>query len=46
MMQLVNTLELKGIALGHKQSVLVSFEDFRFIYRVIPAPNEIALPFD
>ena len=45
-MQLVDTLELKGIALSHKQSVLVSFEDFCFIYHVISASYEIALPFD
>ena len=44
--QLVDTLELMGVALGHYQSVFLPFEDFGLIHHLISTSIEVALSFN
>ena len=45
-LQLVDTLELMGVALGHDQAVLLPLEHLSLIQHLKPTPCEIPLPFN
>ena len=45
-LQLVDTLELVGVALCHNQTVLLSVEEFSLIKKIKSASSEVPFPVD
>ena len=46
LLKLVDTLELMGVTLDHREAILVSFEDLYLVQHFRFAPFKIAFPLD